>query len=146
MKLWTVLTKTNSQLRKNKYMFISDCPSQTHELNLCDSCWFWKYHFEYEINVEIKTCSTEGHIWCASSDPSFFAPQRGHRPPHDGHWQQEWRRWVSVCARVQENFYRWPPLYLQLPAGLDLSSGTHHYVVLCFCHHVWSLGLQDHFR
>lgn len=63
-----------------------------------------------------------------------------------GHRQQERRRGLALCSGVEEKLHRRPLLDLQLPAGLDPSSGPHHHVVLCFCHHVWPDGLQDHFR
>lgn len=65
---------------------------------------------------------------------------------HHGHWRQERRFWVSVFQSVKEDVHGRPVLHLQLSAGLDPGFGPHHYLDLCFCHHVWSDRLQEHLR
>lgn len=86
--------------------------------------------------------SAATNIWCFCLRSSVV----DHHHHHDGHRQQERRRRLVTCTDVQENVHRWPLLYVQLAAGLDLSPGSCYYMVLCFCHHVWSDGLQNHFR
>lgn len=78
------------------------------------------------------------------SDILFISTNIDHY--NHGPQSQERRRWGTTSAGVEEIFYRWLLLYFQLPAGLDLGSGSYHYLVLCVRHYVWSNGLQDHFR
>lgn len=85
-----------------------------------------------------ETCETS-HLRLSSLLSSLLHHNHGHR-------RQERRCGIGVSPRVKEDLHRWAVLHLQLPAGLDPGPGSHHHLVLCFSHHVWSDRLQDRLR